>query len=80
MVSNNYSDLLISVSRKFVDKCLREKKRTKEKKVLSALVTACATYHPAHVSRNKISDMLGFQTEVSILTQKEKQTTLFSST
>ena len=31
MVSNNYSDLLVSALREFVNKCLREKKRTQEK-------------------------------------------------
>ena len=36
--------------------------KTQDNEVLSVLVTTCTTYLPAHVSQNKIRNMLGFQT------------------
>ena len=41
----------------------RKQKKTEEKEVLSALVAACTTYLPAHASKNKIREMLGFHTK-----------------
>ena len=65
MVSNNYSDLLVSALREFVKHGCEKRKRRQEKEALPALVTACTTYLPAHVSHHKIHDLLGFQTRSS---------------
>ena len=61
--SENSSVQIVSALKEFVTNYLKEKKTTAEKEVLFALVAACTTYLPAHVSKNKIREMLGFHTK-----------------
>ena len=61
--SNNCSEKIVSALKEFVRNCLKDGKKTEEKEVLSALVAACTTYLPAHASKNKIREMLGFHTK-----------------
>ena len=73
IVCNNYSNLIVSAMKDFVRKTLRKKKSTQEKEALAALVSACTTYLPAHVSQNKIRDMLGLERK-SFYTHMKRET------
>ena len=78
LASNNYSEIIVSALKEYVKSFLSENKKAQEKEALSALVTACTTFLPADVNKNKIREMLGFQKKTFYnYLQRETNTTTY---